>query len=383
MIIAQMPTDEDMRLLDLHSYKLHDASLESEFNELVELAANICNCPISVISLLDKDKQWFRARKGTLVEETPRDQAICGHTILQDNILIIEDTKEDERFYDNPLVCGEMNIRFYAGAPIVSPAGYKLGSLCVIDHKPRKLSSVEKKSLSLIASHITHLLELRVKNKVLHKRANELMELNDKSIISVINDYESVKENIAVELHENMAQIIATNRLYLQMAMQNETNRNHYLQQALDDLGSLLNRMRKVSGNLLPGGLKYFSLEEVLNDMIQNDDEINSFKVGVTFNNKNDNLDPTTNLACIRIIEKWMLVLKSTGNVNNVHIAISMSENISLQIEDDGNGKVFKDVEQHICTSGIYGRVQKLKGDLTYKAGKGRNTLCIQFAQQN
>ena len=136
MLIAQLPTNENNRLRDLYSYDILDTPAETDFDELVELASQICKCPISLITLIDKDTQWLKSKKGIEKTQTPRDVAFCSHAILQDDVMVVENALEDERFHDNPLVTEDPNIRFYAGAPIVSPAGHKLGTVCIIDSEP-------------------------------------------------------------------------------------------------------------------------------------------------------------------------------------------------------------------------------------------------------
>ncbi len=140
MITAAIPASETLRLVDLDSYDIMDSSAEDDFDELVELASQICNSPISFISLLDKDRQWFKSKKGIDDTQSDRDVAFCAHAILQDEVFVVEDASKDIRFVGNPFVTGDAHVRFYAGAPIVSPAGHNLGALCVIDHKPKTLS---------------------------------------------------------------------------------------------------------------------------------------------------------------------------------------------------------------------------------------------------
>ena len=163
MKIAPLPHNEALRLQDLYSYQLLDTPSESDFDELVELASRICNCPISLITLLDKDRQWFKAKKGINADGTSRDEAFCSHAILQDEVMIVKDATKDERFFDNPFVIGDPNVRFYAGAPIVSRSGHKLGTICLIDSKPKSFTKEEEALLQLLAKQASRLLEIHKK----------------------------------------------------------------------------------------------------------------------------------------------------------------------------------------------------------------------------
>ena len=122
MVKAPIPYNETDRLQDLYDYQLLDTPEEDDFNEIVRLASDICKVPISLITLVDAGRQWFKAKVGLDTPETPRDISFCGHAMLNGEIFVVGDARKDERFHDNPLVTGQPDIRFYAGVPLVSPA---------------------------------------------------------------------------------------------------------------------------------------------------------------------------------------------------------------------------------------------------------------------
>lgn len=161
---APIPLNEHERLEKLLSYQVLDTRAEEAFDVITKLAASICETKTSLVSLVDQDRQWFKSKFGLSAEQTPRDISYCGHAIMGEEIFIVEDAKEDQRFCDNPLLLNEPHVRFYAGAPLVSSDGYKLGTLCVIDDQPKVLSPLQQNQLKLLAQNVVHLLEMRKTN---------------------------------------------------------------------------------------------------------------------------------------------------------------------------------------------------------------------------
>lgn len=176
MIAAPIPLNESERLQELIRYEVLYTQYEEDFDQIVQLASAICKTPISTITLLDFNKQWFKAKIGIQHTEGDRNSSFCGHAIVQDEaIMIVKDALEDPRFIDNPLVLGDPNIRFYAGYPLVSPSGYKLGTLCVIDRIPRSLTPEQELTLKTLGNQVVKLFELRLRNKEVEAR-NKLVE---------------------------------------------------------------------------------------------------------------------------------------------------------------------------------------------------------------
>ena len=169
MEAAPLPDNEDERLAELLSYDVLDTEAEQLFDDLTTLASQICDTPIALISLIDPDRQWFKSRVGLDAEETSREIAFCSHAILQDDVFEIPNASLDPRFHDNPLVTGAPDIRFYAGAPLVSPSGHAIGTLCTIDRKPRKLTESQKTPLQPLSKSVVAHLELKRKNRELER----------------------------------------------------------------------------------------------------------------------------------------------------------------------------------------------------------------------
>lgn len=156
-----IPLNEHARLELLRQYRVLDTAAEPAFDEITALAAQVCGTPISLLTLVDRDRAWFKSNTGFEFRELPRDVSFCAHAICQDDLYTVSDLLVDERFSQNPLVTQKPHLRFYAGIPLLSPEGLALGALCVIDRKPRELTSEQSERLRELAKGAVLLLEVR------------------------------------------------------------------------------------------------------------------------------------------------------------------------------------------------------------------------------
>jgi GAF domain-containing protein len=158
---AMLQGNEVERLAALKEYHILDSGTEQSYDDITALAAHICKVPIAMISLVDEVRQWFKSRLGVEQQQTPREVAFCAHAILQNGPFVVRDATKDRRFADSRLVTGKPHIRFYAGIPLINPEGLALGTLCVVDHQPRRLSATQQKALQALSRQVMVLLELR------------------------------------------------------------------------------------------------------------------------------------------------------------------------------------------------------------------------------
>lgn len=219
---AQHPSEES-RLEALLRYEVLDTQDEEAFDELTELASSICNTPISLISLVDDHRQWFKSKVGLDATETGKDIAFCSHAILQDNVFEVPNALDDKRFVDNPLVTGAPDIRFYAGAPLKNAEGLSIGTLCVIDQEARVLTNEQRRALQVLAKQVISQLELRLNNRRLERLNTEREQLftvlaHDlrspfTSILGVARRLKKRAQDLSPEDVSNMSELVLNSSL--------------------------------------------------------------------------------------------------------------------------------------------------------------------------
>lgn len=174
---APLPSNETKRLEALRRYHILDTPAEQSFDDFASIASSICETPIALVTLVDAERQWFKARVGLDAPETPREHAFCAHAILSEDVMVVEDATSDARFAANPLVTGDPLIRFYAGAPLIDSEGHALGTLCAIDRRPRPLDAERREALQALARRVVGQIEMRRTSLELADALTELKTL--------------------------------------------------------------------------------------------------------------------------------------------------------------------------------------------------------------
>lgn len=346
MKFPEIAKDEIKRLEALKGYSILDTMAEEEYDDITYLASQICGTPISLISLIDDKRQWFKSHHGLDATETPKEFAFCAHAINdKNNIFIIPDSRKDERFYDNPLVTDDPHVIFYAGIPLTNKAGFALGTLCVIDNEPNSLDEFQIKALKALSNQIIALFELRKMTVELETKAKEIEARND-----VLKKFAG---NTAHDIKSPLATIVMVADLF-----------SHQYTDRLDEQGLELIEMINSSAlnltNFIDGILRYsqnssllaedknsVNIQESLNDLIQLIDPMGEVKF--TFNSQCESTIFTNKVALDQIFLNLLVNAVKYNDKEEVQISIfieELKEFMKFNIIDNGPGVKTEDQQR-------------------------------------
>ena len=389
MIIPQTPVNEVQRLSDLKDYKIMDTIPESDFDEITMLASQICNAPISLVSLVDETRQWFKSHHGLAVRETPRDLAFCAHAInTQDQVFIVSDSRADNRFFDNPLVTGAPHVIFYAGVPLVTPAGNALGTLCVIDSKPKVLNEAQIRALQALTNQVMCQLELRKKNSDLNLMYNEL-----------VNNYNDIEQFAAIAAHDLRSPLHNITSL-IDFFLEDDVNviseegliyLNHVKESSFQ-LTRLVDSILEYSKStqVIATQRSIFNFQDLMRAIVQ----LLKPPANVTINFTEGSIDILTSKIALKQI--LLNLINNAIKYNNrpgaiIDVTLTMSdEYYHMAVTDNGDGipaehldnifDLFKTVKLNsnsgtgIGLSIVQRLVKKLHGDITVESAQGKGT---------
>lgn len=340
MIKPEMPENESDRLREIYKYKLTEKLSDENLESIVEIASEICKMPISLISIVDENRQFFQVKRGLDASETPRDVSFCGHAINKpDELMIVPDATKDIRFMDNPLVTDSPFIKFYAGIPILSPDEFPLGTLCVIDDKPNTLTENQQIALKHLGKQVTLILELKRKNELLKSSKERLkLQANDMEDYAHIVSHDlkepvrMVNSFLGMFIKKYEDQLDEKGRKYIDFAQEGATRMNKLIEELLN-----FSKNARVTGSFVPVDLNH-TLEQVLKD------------IDYQVKEKNAEILVQKGLPTIEGIESALIQLffnlinnslKFTPNERNPKINISGEEtdtSFVLKIKDNGIG---------------------------------------------
>lgn len=250
MKAPKLPKNELERLAAVKSYNLLDTLPEADYDNITELVASICNIPIALITVLDENRNYFKSHYGIPFNQTARDISFCGYTILEDDILVVNDARKDDRFVNNPLV-DEENAIFYAGVPLINPEGFTLGTICVFDHVPRELTESQLNALKTLGNQVVNLLELRRKNFRLETAKKELEERNEQ--------LKSFASHVSHDLKSPLSNIMSLTDLL------RDENKNHLSEESISYI-DYIEGSATILKDYIDGILRHYKTDELLKE---------------------------------------------------------------------------------------------------------------------
>ncbi len=387
MQVPKKPANELRRLAAIAQYKLLDTLPEDDYDNITKLVSNICDVPISLITILDKDRNFFKSRYGYTATEAPRDLSFCAHGILDEKeIVIVNDARLDPRFADNPFV-KDYQLIFYAGVRLMSANGYAFGSLCVFDHKPRELNAHQIDSLIILGKQVENLFELRLKNLRL--------ESNHKDLVRRNIDLNNFASHVSHDLKSPLANIVALTSLLREDNLKNLSSDSSQYLGYIEDSATILK-------NYIDNILIYYKADEIVKAKKENVilaelyDELKQLLLS-----KNDELQydyqgvikkinkPALTQILINLIDNALKYNDSDHRV--IHIAYE--EDLShhkFTVQDNGIG-ILKDKQEEIFAlfktipkdgklstgiglSTVKNLVDKLGGEISVKSELGKGS---------
>lgn len=390
MIEAKISENEVRRLRILEEYKILDTENESDFDEITKLASAICDCPISLISLVDTNRQWFKSAHGLSVQETPRTLSFCAHAIHDESIFVVEDARKDIRFHDSPLVTSDPNIVFYAGIPLIDNEGFPLGTLCVIDSKTKRLTEFQEDALKILSRQVLKLLELKrlnyklnAKNNLLNENYNELERFSQ----AVSHDIKSPLNNI-LELTDLLCdghcQIVNPEaNLYIELIKESTEKLKEYIDATL---------VAFKNGILASGEKEFFYLNSVLKKCLKLLNPKDEFEIILPENIEIFNYKSLFEQLFLNLISNAIKYNDKAKVIINISVS-KHDHGYSIIIEDNGTGiendkfdeifgmfvtldKVdrFNNIGTGIGLSTVKNLVARAEGEITLKSTVGVGT---------
>ncbi len=336
---------EQKRIDALLKYNILDTPHEGDFDEIVELASKICGTPISLVSLIDENRQWFKANKGLSVRETQREIAFCAHAIQQNDMMIVADATLDSRFKNNLLVTSDPDIRFYAGMPLTTADGFKLGTLCVIDRVARVLTEDQRSALQTLAKQVTRLIELRFNLKKLQEYSDQIRKQNKElENLNLVKD--KVFSIIAHDLRGPIGNIESLLQFFTEGALSEME-----LKKLFTQLGTTVHETSGMLDNLLNWAQNYiqdaevkkehFDLKKLFDEIIQLN-EIPALTKGVTINNQiNQSIEVNADLDMCRLVLRNLVsnAIKFCSAENTISLSAETQNHLAtICVKDNGAG---------------------------------------------
>ena len=341
---ALLPDNEFDRLRALREYDVLDTLPEQEYQDIVQLAALICGTPIALVSLVDTDRQWFKAKVGIDAAETSRESAFCAHALHEPHkLFIVNDAKKDPRFTDNPLVTSAPNIHFYAGAPLTTTEGHVLGTLCVVDTKPRELTPIQQEALFALSRQVISQLDMRLKLNELEQAQRKLRE--------VAAHQDRIKEEertrIAREIHDELGGVMTGIKSYLSFAIDHAQRTgvpaDPHLANASALADSAIDTVRRVITDLRPSVLDQLGIWAAL-DWYAGQFSARTgvpcqVDIAADLDDSALRVDSALSTALFRIVQETLTNVSRHAAATRVQLQVRRDgDGVLVEIRDDGAG---------------------------------------------
>lgn len=397
-----MQTDkysESARLKELEKYNIMDTPPEQEFDDIAELASKICNTPISIVSFIDMNRQWYKAKKGLENNEVSRNVAFCDYAIKSDNVMVVEDAKKDDRFKDNPFVVNNPNIRFYAGVPLTTSNGYNLGTLCVIDMKPKVLNKEQEFALKVLGKQVIAQVELR---KMVHnlEKANDEVSLKNTEFAKINDTNSKLLTIIAHDLKSPLASLQSSLDMYDEKVLSPEemVEVTHHVRQKLAKTNELLDNLLNWAVSQFiheKVDIQKFNLSDLIKSVIKNSESLIASKNNSVINNVDAKVEIVNERNIIKFVLRNLLINanKFTKNGEIKFEAVENDNEVTIFVSDTGSGmdkeqvSVLFDWNKRKSTPGTDGEigsglglqvcndmVKKLGGKITVESALGKGS---------
>lgn len=327
---------EANRLNALYRYNILDTLPEEKFDRITRLATHCLDAPIALVTLVDDDRQWFKSCVGLDVRETEREHSFCAHNLNGDSVMIIEDTTTDPRFAENPLVTGPTHVRFYAGAPLLTPDGYVLGSLCVLDTTPRSATSLNETVLKDLADTVVTELELRLANNNLRDRNRHIQSLTQE--LKAAN--ETDRSQLSHLLQEELQQLLQAARMHLERVRPQTKDRPRtadpleHITTALNDALDLTHRLAArfappVANQPLPDTLQWLA-EKMKAD--------HGLSVSIHGRSSDLGADETLNPLIYQVVRELLFRLAKAPGPTTVQVGLTnFPDHLRITVENNHN----------------------------------------------
>lgn len=377
---APIPFNEDLRLRELYSFDILDSEEEDFYNELANLAASACSCPLAMVSFIDEKRLWFKAEKEMGKKEIARGNSICNYTILQKEILVINDASKDDRFAHLPDIAGGLKIKFYAGAPIITKAGFVIGTVCVMDTIPKEISNEQLNSLRIIAKQVGKLLELRKRNNDIIKISQELINAEKKLATLNIDKREVEKLSTAYILKEKIAQSLIAIRFNIGFAQNSKELADEFLERSMTEIQLLTQDITDLSKSITPSTNQDDTYLYHIKQMIEEFELKNKTKVKFTYDEHLTCLAGNFGLNIFRICQDAMH-FNELCKTDKISLQIKSGKKLTLicKYRHFHNDHAVLN-ERKMLEANILNRVEILNGKLSADIHKEKaNTIKIEI----